>query len=142
MVMRALIDTNVILDYLLDREPYSDDARKIVIACKRKRIEGCIAAHSISNMFFILRKVYEVAERKSILKDICTLFEVEGIDKSKVLRSLDNADFKDFEDCLQMECAKSFHADYIVSRNVSDFVSSGIECILPSQFCEIMESGQ
>ena len=134
--MRVLIDTNVVLDYLLECEPYADTARKILIACKQRQIIGCIAAHTISNMFFIFRKIYSVDERKCILKDICKLLEVEGIDQLKVLHALDNMDFKDFEDCLQMECAKSFHADYIISRNILDFVNSDIECMTLEDFCK------
>ena len=54
--MRILVDTNILLDYILDREPYGEAARCVVKACKDGTIKGCIAAHSISNMFFILRK--------------------------------------------------------------------------------------
>lgn len=133
--MRVLVDTNVILDYLLERKPYMESARKIVLACKQKKLIGCIAAHTVSNMFFILRKSYSVEERRSILKDICRLFDVEGIDRLKILQALDNTDFKDFEDCLQMQCARSFQADYIVSRNLEDFENSEIPCISPDEFC-------
>ena len=62
MVLRILVDTNVLLDYLLCREPFEQDARKIVFACKQKKVIACIAAHSISNMFFILRKEFSVEE--------------------------------------------------------------------------------
>ena len=44
-------------------------------------------------------------ERKNILKSVCELFEVEGIDKEKILAALADERFSDFEDCLQMECA-------------------------------------
>lgn len=56
MVNRILVDTNVLLDYLLTREPFYGDAEKIIHACVDGKAKGCIAAHSISNMFFILRK--------------------------------------------------------------------------------------
>ena len=52
MGFRILVDTNILLDYVLCREPYSQAARSIVIACKQKRVSGCIAAQSISNIFF------------------------------------------------------------------------------------------
>ena len=73
MVNKILIDTNVLLDYLLEREPFFEDA--------------------------------------------------------KLLSGLINEDFLDFEDCLQMECAKSFGADYIVTRNVADFSASEVQAI-------------
>ena len=106
------------------------------MACKQKKVIGCIAAHTVSNMFFILRKTYSVEDRRTILKDICKLFDVEGIDRLKIIQALDNSDFKDFEDCLQMQCAKSFRADYILTRNLADYRDSEIACISPEEFCE------
>lgn len=75
-------------------------------------------------------------ERREALKDICQIIKVEGIDSFKIISALDNEDFGDFEDCLQEECAVAISADYIVTRNVKDFVSSRIPAILPSQFLE------
>ena len=53
MVNRILIDTNVLLDYILTREPFYEDAKRIISICVDGKVKGCIAAHSISNMFFI-----------------------------------------------------------------------------------------
>ena len=134
MVNRILIDTNVLLDYLLTREPYFEDAKNVILSCADGKINGCIAAHSIPNMFFILRKDYNAKERREILSNLCSIFDVEGIDKGKLLAGLANEDFSDFEDCLQMECAKSYGADYIVTRNVSDYVTSEIKAIEPKEY--------
>ena len=76
-------------------------------------------------------------ERKNILKSVCELFEVEGIDKEKILAALADERFSDFEDCLQMECAISFQADYIVTRDIDDFRSNSIPCIEPDEFCKL-----
>ena len=130
MGLRILVDTNILLDYLLCREPYDKAARDIVIACKQRDVLGCIAAHSISNMFFILRKVFSIEERRSLLRNLCELFAVEGIDKTKILEALAN--------CLQMECAIAFRADYIVTRNCDDFKGSRIPCIEPEKFCKLI----
>lgn len=88
-------------------------------------------------MFFILRKDYTAKERREILSNLYTIFEVEGIDKAKLLSGLANEEFSDFEDCLQMECAKSYGAAYIVTRNVSDYSTSDIKAILPSEYLEL-----
>lgn len=61
--------------------------------CTEGNTKGCIAAHSISNMFFILRKDYTAKERREILSSLCTIFDVEGIDKAKLLSGLANEDF-------------------------------------------------
>ncbi len=57
MVNRILIDTNVLLDYLLEREPFFEDAKEIMVLCTEGKAKGCIAAHSIPN-FQTLRIVY------------------------------------------------------------------------------------
>ena len=142
MELRILVDTNILLDYLLDREPHEKSARTILKACQQKKMEGCVAAHSITNIFYILRKNFSIEERRDILLDICKIFYVEGIDVKKLRYALANEDFLDFEDCLQMECAKSFHADYIVSRNLEDFKSSDIPCVDADEMCRIIESHQ
>ncbi len=134
---RILIDTNVLLDYLLTREPFYEDAKKIVHACVEGRIKGCIAAHSISNMFFILRKDYIAKERREVLLNLCSIFDVEGIDKAKLLLGLGNENFSDFEDCLQMECAKAYNADYIVTRNLTDYKTSEVKAVLPKDYLEL-----
>ena len=137
MANKILIDTNVLIDYLLEREPFFEDAKEIILSCAEGNIKGCIAAHSIPNMFFILRKDYNSKERREILSNLCSLFDVEGIDKDKLLAGLSNEDFSDFEDCLQMECAKSYGADYIVTRNVSDYATSEVKAIEPKDYLKI-----
>lgn len=137
MVNRILIDTNVLLDYLLTREPFYEDAKNVLLACVDGKAKGCIAAHSISNMFFILRKDYNAKERREVLYNLCSIFDVEGIDKTKLLVGLQNEDFSDFEDCLQMECAKAYGAEYIVTRNVSDYTASEVKAILPKDYLKL-----
>lgn len=137
MVNRILIDTNVLLDYLLTRETFYEDAKNVILSCVEGRTKGCIAAHSIPNMFFILRKDYNARERREVLSNLCSIFDVEGIDKAKLLSGLVNEDFADFEDCLQMECAKSYGADYIVTRNVSDYATSEVKAITPKDYLEL-----
>ena len=136
MENKILVDTNVLLDYLLTREPFYEDARKVVLACAEGKAKGCIAAHSISNMFYILRKDYGAEERREILIRLCSIFDVEGIDKAKLLLGLQNTDFSDFEDCLQMECAKTYGAEYIITRNIADYKMSEIKAILPKEYLE------
>lgn len=138
MVSKILIDTNVLIDYILEREPFFDDAMRVIFSCIDGSVKGYIAAHSISNMFFILRKDFTIKERREILSNLCTIFEVEGIDKSKLISALSNEKFSDFEDCLQMEYAKRCGVDYIVTRNIADFTSSEIEAVLPSEYLKLL----
>ena len=137
MASKILIDTNVLLDYLLERQTYFEDAKNVVLSCADGKVKGCIAAHSIPNLFFILRKDYNAKERREVLSNLCTIFDVEGIDKAKLIAGLVNEDFSDFEDCLQMECAKAYGADYIVTRNVDDYSTSEVKAIEPKEYLEL-----
>lgn len=56
--MVILIDTNIIIDFLMKRQPYLEDAVKIISLCTEKKVKGYLAAHTVSNLFYILRKEY------------------------------------------------------------------------------------
>ena len=89
------------------------------------------------HIFYILRKDYSEKERREVLLNLCKIFDVEGIDKVKLTLGLINKNFLDFEDCLQMECAKSYGADYIVTRNVSDYVTSEVKAVYPKDYLRL-----
>jgi predicted nucleic acid-binding protein len=136
--MVILIDTNILLDFLEEREPFRLNAISIMQKSIDQEIVGCIAAHSITNIFYILRKTYSSDERKAMLLDVCQTLNVIGIDQEKLIYSLMNESFDDIEDCLQVECATTVGADYIVTRNIEDFPNSTIPAILPEQFLELL----
>ena len=135
--MRILADTNVIIDYMMLRDTFGADAGKIIEACQEGTVQGAIAAHSVTDIFYILRKEFSLAERRQMLLDLFEIFHVEGIGIHKLKRALQNENFSDFEDCLQTECALSFGADYIVTRDKKGFSFSPIPCVTPAQFCEL-----
>lgn len=137
--MRILIDTNVLIDVVARREPFFDDALKIFELCRQEKIDGVIAAHSIVNMAYILRKNFMADELRDILSKLCKIFQVEAIDLSKLIAALNNRDFSDFEDCLQLQCALNLNADYIVTRSVKDFAAGKISAITPKDFFKILE---
>ena len=135
-----LIDTNVILDYMTNREPFAEDSRQILHYCAEQRARGYIAAHSITNIFYILRKHFSSTERRKMLNELCELIEICGLQKIQITNALANEEFDDLEDCIQMECAKSVQADYIVTRNVRDFANSTILAVTPGDFLRIIKS--
>ncbi len=138
--MKILVDTNVIMDYVANRIPYAEASGEVVRLCSQGEIEACVAAHTVSNLFYILRNHLSEDERRDVLKKVCKIFYVVGIDQYKIEAALNNSDFKDFEDCLQMECAINFKADFIVTRNEKDFNISPIKAMGPSSFIEILKN--
>jgi predicted nucleic acid-binding protein len=132
--MRALIDTNIVLDYIAKRDPFLKSAEMIFEACATGKVEGCLAAHTFSNIFYILRKVFSVTERREILLDLCHMFTVEGINQGVIEAAIKNDAFDDFEDALQEECAKSLGVDFIVTRDIKDYGSSDFQIVSPDEF--------
>ncbi len=136
--MTILVDTNVILDLLLKREPYSIVAQTIITKCAEREVIGYLAAHSIPNLFYILRKNYTQKERRKFIKNLCDIFRISNLNEEKIISAIDNEDFTDFEDCLQEECAVEAMADYIVTRNPEDYKGSRVKVILPDEFVKLL----
>ena len=132
--MVVLVDTNIIIDALANREPYADNAKKILEKCAAREVTRILAAHSIPNMFYIFRKNFSQDERRFLLKNLCNIFKISDLNAKKILAALENEKFVDFEDCLQEECAVESMADYIVTRNPADFANSRVKVILPEEF--------
>jgi len=99
-VMVILIDTNIILDYLIARQPFMDNADKVLRLCFGQKCSGYMAAHSVTNIFYILRRQFSVSERKKMLIELCEFIEIAGIQKKQIIDALVNDDFNDLEDCL------------------------------------------
>ena len=137
--MLILIDTNVLLDVIARREPYVIFSEKVIDLCRQEIINGAIAGHSVLNAMYVLRKNFTLEERKEIFLSLCEFLYVEPVDFGKIIQALKDDDFSDFEDCLQMQCALSLRADYIVTRNVKDFAASEIPAVTPEEFLKILE---
>lgn len=135
--MVVLIDTNVILDYLAEREGFFEDARKIMKVCAGGDVQGCVAFHSLPNIWFILRKKPDNV-RREMLKEICGLLSVVSAGHDEVVKAVEATDFKDFEDCLQDKCAVTAKADYIVTRNTADYKTAVTKVITPNDFCKLV----
>jgi predicted nucleic acid-binding protein len=128
--LKVLIDTNIIIDFLLTREPFFKASYEVMIKCATGEWNGYMALHSVSNLWYVLRKIPEERRRKC-LRDVCNILEVVGASNEAVLKAVDMVDFKDFEDCLQDRCAEGIGAEYIITRNVNDFENSVVKAILP-----------
>ncbi len=130
----VLVDANVILDYVTTREPYYHDAYKIIDMCYSRIVKGYLAFHSVSVIWYVLRKYMPDADRRLWLKKILQALQVTGASHESVLRAVDMDHFADFEDCLQDRCAESVNAQYIITNNIKDFKESVITAITPYDF--------
>ena len=137
---KVFIDTNVLIDYAAERAPFCENATKVIELCAEERILGAIAVHSLLNMFYILRNhIPDHNERRACLLDLAEIFEIVEINGEMTARALKNNAFKDFEDCVQAECAVKAQADYIVTRNVKDFGHSDVRPVTPEELLMILK---
>ena len=139
-VSALLIDTDVLIDFLAERKPFTAAAKRLIRQTKEKGIKTYAAAHSVTNMFYILRKVYPLSRLKQRLLDLCTAIFVVEINAALIRKVLLDNTFDDIEDSLQAECAKSVRADYIVTRNVADYSRSVIPAVLPEDLLKLLDA--
>lgn len=133
--MVILVDANVVIDYILNREPFGKYAKTVMELCSKEEAKGFIALHSVSIIWYVLRRLPE-HERREWLKRILKLLQVTGISHEDVVSAISLDSFKDFEDCLQDKCAIKVHAQYIITNNIKDFSKSVTKAVTPQTFCE------
>ncbi|NJK54511.1 MAG: PIN domain-containing protein [Pleurocapsa sp. SU_5_0] len=122
--MRVLIDTNVVLDFLQEREPFVEDAAKLFERIDAGEIEGFIAAITITNIYYIVRKAAGIDAAKDAVTQILSDLQICTVDRG-ILEQAVSLNFRDFEDAVQYACAIACTVDAIVTRDVSGFI--GVE---------------
>lgn len=133
----VLLDSNILLDVFLKRNPFFNDSYDIFNLCLSHKLHGIIAAHSITNLWYILKKDSTAPERREIINTLLNCFEIAEINKTIIQNAINRNNFSDFEDCLQDECAKTYKTDYIITRDKSDFTNSIIPAMLPQEFLSV-----
>lgn len=130
--MRLLIDANVILDVLQNREPHVKDSSIIWKLCETRRTEGFISALTFANLVNIMRKELKPGQIEEVLQKLSLIFTFTELSPSD-LTSAAHRQWDDFEDALQSVTAERIHADYIVTRNVRDFLRSKVTAFTPAE---------
>ena len=137
-MIKALIDTNVILDIALKREPFFEYSSKIFDKIDDQLLEGYITASSISDIYYIASKQKDKIQARTFLLNLVQILEIIGVDKDIVIESLES-ELPDFEDAIQVFSAKANSIDLVITRNVTDFTSSGMKVLTPLEFIEKLE---
>lgn len=133
--MKVLIDTNVILDVLCRREGFYENSVKVMKYCEVNKITGVISALTIPNIVYIMRKELDAKKTKDVIEKLQLIFTVADLKAGDINKAL-SMNFKDFEDALQSVCASRIKADYIVTRNIKDFLLSKVTAITPSELID------
>jgi predicted nucleic-acid-binding protein len=125
--MNVLIDTNVVLDVLLGREPFVTQSAKVVFLSEKAAIDGYVSASTATDIFYIVRKEFQDKDKAyDAVEKLFQAVKIAVVDGETVNGALELR-WDDFEDCVQFVAARGVDADYIVTRDMGGvrFVQSG-----------------
>jgi len=135
--MKILIDTNIALDHLLEREPFCREAGKI-IGLTKGGVDVYLSASSITDVYYITRKALGGKDSAMIfLKSLLDTVGVASVSDDEIRRAI-SLEWDDFEDAVQYACGESLNVDYVVTRNKDDFTSARLTVVTPEELIGII----
>jgi predicted nucleic acid-binding protein len=137
--MRVLIDTNIVLDFLLQREPFFQDAELLFQAIDAGQVIGYVTATTLTDIFYISRKhTRSVEQARQAVSETLTAMAICPIDRA-VLESAFNSGLADFEDAVQIFSAVAQGLDTILTRDAKGFLSSPISVLSVQELLRQLE---
>lgn len=136
--MKVLLDTNIVLDYILERSKFVEAARDIFRMAYNYEFDAFVSASSVTDIYYIVQKFKSKEEALNLLREILSFIGVAGVDKMVVMLAI-NSGFSDFEDAVQNFSAVNSSIDIIISRNTQDYKNSILLIFEPAQFLEYMQ---
>jgi predicted nucleic acid-binding protein len=136
-MMRVLLDINVILDVLADREPFVDDAEAVLRRVEARAMEGLVAAHTITTLHLLLAKHLGKAKVRKVLTDLLHVVTVVPVDEDRVRHAL-ALNWTDFEYAVQAACAENAEAEYLVTRDKKGFKKSPVKVVTPAELLALV----
>lgn len=137
--IRILVDMNVILDVVQQRQPFYEDSAKVLDAVSNQEVEGYLAAHSITTLFYVITRFQNRTTAVSILQQLLTAFKVTTLNDA-IIREALTWGWQDFEDAVQMATAVHSNLDYLVTRNPKDFETHPVPILKPAHLPAILSS--
>jgi predicted nucleic acid-binding protein len=131
--MKLLIDTNIILDVILKREPFYNDSLSILNLSKRNDVCEYISASAVTDIYYIAYRALKDHDIvKHLLHELFVVVNVAEVTELEIHNALES-DWKDFEDAVQYSVAVSKEIDRIITRNPDDYSNSNIQVLTPAQ---------
>ena len=134
------IDTDVIIDFLIDRKPHSREAAFIFTLVEQKKLKGYVSSLTFSNLYYVLRKFESHSKVITKLDSITKLLTILKVDQQTIKDAIESG-FTDFEDSIQYNCALDYKKiDVLITRNIKDFKNSEIPVMTPSDYLKMVSS--
>ncbi len=135
--MKALLDLNVLLDVIQNRQPHYADSAMVLSAARSGEFDAVIPFHAVTTIFYLVERAQDTAAAGQTVDWLLQHFEVPTVDKTTLLAAR-KLKFKDFEDAVVASVAVHDACDYIISRNAADYSASPVRAILPADFLKIL----
>lgn len=135
--MKALLDTNVLLDVLLDRAPFVNDSAKVMDQAATSGIEGYVCATTVTTLDYLMNQQMSKQKSASLLRKLLDVFQVAPVNRWVLDQAIDSR-LQDFEDAVIEQSAYLCGVDYIVTRNLKDYKKSVVPAIDPSRFLTLL----
>lgn len=136
--MKVLFDTNVVLDFLLDRRPFAATATRLVARVERGELEGLLGATSLTTVHYLLGRALGKEAALDSVRDLLALFSVAAVD-GRTLSLAADLSLPDFEDAVLHEAARLAGAHGIVTRNGDDFQGATLAIDSPEDLEAVLE---
>ena len=136
--MKALFDTNVVLDLLLDREPWSKAATELFSKVESGTVEAYLSATTVTTIYTQATKAVGAKQARREVRTLLALCAVAPVNRP-VLEAALQLDFADFEDAVLHEAARHANAEAIVTRNPRDFKKASLPILAPKECARIVE---
>lgn len=130
---KIFVDTNILVDLIADRKPFSKFAIEIFEKAERNEVRLFTSSHSIATTHYLLKKYIEEKPLRKVLYELLEYVQVVAVDQDIIKKGL-KSKHKDFEDALQILCAYNIEKlDYIVTRNIKNFKDAEIPAFPPDE---------
>ena len=130
--MKLLIDANILLDVLQNREPFIRASSAVWKLCETEKAKGYVSALTVANLVYVMRKELDPEKTEKVLNALSLIFSFAELTPTDLNRAA-ALRWDDFEDAVQSVTAERIGADHIVTRNVRDFAKSKIVALTPSE---------
>lgn len=139
--MKAMIDTNIILDVYLEREPFYRDSMKILELAEQKKFFGFVSATGVTDIaYFVDKKFHDSAILRQTVLDLCDILSVADVRQRDIVKAV-AMPMSDFEDAVPAACSQRSRINYIVTRNTTDFADSPVPALSPEEFLKLFPVG-
>jgi predicted nucleic acid-binding protein len=135
--MTVLLDTNVLLDVLLARQPFAADSARVYDACDRGELTGFLCASAVTDLFYIIRKATKDRKKaRALVEDLCGGLLIAPVNRAVIVDALGSPQ-EDFEDAVAAAAGRAVNVDAIVTRDPASFQRASLPVHGPREIVEM-----